>query len=113
MSIPGRNDPGTGLYASNSLHANRPFDNWLCACFGSRRDQEPLYRGEKKWNLNPLRGLSGHFMIHNDRLHRLKPDDRFEIRVKIVETDTVGRDHQLLEDGYVYNHVANYWYFEP
>jgi hypothetical protein len=72
-----------------------------------------LYTGHKIWNLNPRRIANGHLKILSERLLSLKPRDRFEIRVKIVQTDTVGRDHELLEDGYVYNHSQDYWYFEP
>ena len=72
-----------------------------------------LYTGKKTWNLNPRRIVNGHFEIHGRRVLSLKPKDRFEIRVKIVQTDAIGRDHKLLEDGYVYNNRKDYWYFEP
>ncbi len=81
---------------------------------GTELDLEgPLYSGEKLWNLNPRRIVNGHFKIRNKKLFSFNPSDSFEVRVKIVQTDEVGRDHELLEDGYVYNHVDNYWYFEP
>jgi hypothetical protein len=72
-----------------------------------------LYTGQKTWNLNPRRGVDGWFRICNDRLLSLKTDDRFEIRAQIEQTDTLGRPHKLLEDGYVYNYQKNFWYFEP
>ena len=72
-----------------------------------------LYTGHKLWNLNPKRIVDGHFKIRNRKLISFKPRDRFEIRVKIIQTDIVGRDHELLEDGYVYNHNEHSWYFEP
>jgi hypothetical protein len=72
-----------------------------------------LYTGKKRWNLNARRGMDGHFEIRNRRLVNLRSSDRFEIRVRVVVGDTVGRDHELLEDGYVYDQERGIWYFEP
>jgi len=74
---------------------------------------DPLYRGEKVWNVNSRRQINGHFEVRNPRLRKLKMNDRLEIRVSIVQRDAVGRDHRLLEDGYVYNTSCGDWYFEP
>jgi len=77
------------------------------------RPADGLYTGKKRWNLNPRRGMDGHFEIRNKRLVRLRPSDRFEIRVRVVVGDPVGRDHVLLEDGYVFDQARGNWYFEP
>jgi hypothetical protein len=74
---------------------------------------DPLYTGRKRWNLNPRRVMHGHFQIRNRRLVNLRTNDRFEVRMRMVQGDPVGRDHVLLEDGYVYNQKTGYWYFEP
>ena len=79
--------------------------------------QDGLYRGEKRWNVNPRRQVNGHFEITNKRLRRLRPDDRLEIRIQIVQEDPLGRPHELLQDGYVYKKgdgkVQDNWHFEP
>lgn len=110
--------PDVGFLVSNkSDHLDARLTIQLNGLLNHRKTDldiaEPLYRGEKAWNLNPLRGVLGHFVIRKPQLQELRPNDRLEIRVRIIQQDTVGRDHQLLEDGYVYNHTANYWYFEP
>jgi hypothetical protein len=72
-----------------------------------------LYTGEREWNLNPQRQISGHFMIQNSRVNNLKDNDIFEIRIIHSQIDVLGREHTFLEDGYIYNHKKNYWYFNP
>ena len=72
-----------------------------------------LYSGKKIWNLNPKRQVNGHFVINSTKLHIFKDNDLFEVRVNIKLKDIVGKEHVLLEDGYVYNHKKDYWYFEP
>ena len=74
-----------------------------------------LYTGGKHWNVNPGRQINGWFEIKSRRLRNLKPSDHFEVRVLTKLIDAVGREHALLEDGYVYNHKESppYWYFEP
>lgn len=72
-----------------------------------------LYSGKKLWNLNPRRQVNGHFIINNKKLHTFRNSDFFELRINITLKDIMARDHVLLEDGYVYNHKKDYWYFEP
>ncbi len=74
-----------------------------------------LYTGAKPWNLNPRRQINGNFEIKNNRFVRYKPDDFIEVRAIINITDVLGREHSLLEDGYVFNQSAETpcWYFEP
>lgn len=78
---------------------------------------DPLYRGQKKWNLNPRRQVNGWFAIRNRRAENPRPNDRFEIRVHITQWDTVGREHILLEDGYASRPreegSVSEWAFEP
>ena len=78
---------------------------------------EGLYTGNKVWNLNPGNGVNGHFEIVNKKLRSLKPKDRLEIRVKIKLIDIWSREHDFVENGYVYasneNEEKSYWYFEP
>jgi hypothetical protein len=74
-----------------------------------------LYTGSKPWNLNPGRQVNGWFEIKNPDLQHLKSSDHFEVRVCMKLIDVLGREHFLLEDGYVYNHRKSppNWYFEP
>jgi len=74
---------------------------------------DSLYSGGKTWNLNPRIQINGHFEIHNDRIKNLSQGQRFEIRVNITAIDVYEREHQRLEDGYVYVPEGGYWYFEP
>lgn len=73
-----------------------------------------LYTGDKRWNINARRQINGWFEITNPNLS-LKSTDHFEVRVLVKLIDVVGREHTLLEDGYVYNQKDSppYWYFEP
>lgn len=71
------------------------------------------YTGYKAWNLNPTVSVNGHFNIRNKRLQNLRPGDKLEIKVKIKRIGKWGREHERLEDGYVYNQKGGYWYFEP
>ena len=79
--------------------------------------KDRLYRGEKVWNLNPRRLVYGHFEIMNERLRKLRSDDRLEVRIQIIQEDPLGRRHELLQDGYVYKQgdskTQDSWYFEP
>jgi len=72
-----------------------------------------LYKGEKVWSLNPRNIVNGHFKIRNKNIVTLKKTDRLEIKVKIKLIDIWSREHNLLENGYVYNQKGDYWYFEP
>lgn len=74
---------------------------------------DPLYRGRKIWNVNPRRQINGHFLLRQQCVRTLGAPDRFELRVSIVQTDAVGRDHPWLEDGYVFKPSHGTWYFEP
>lgn len=71
------------------------------------------YTADKIWNLNPRNIVNGHFTIRNKRLENLRPNDRLEIKVKIRIIDKWDREHELLENGYIYVHTKGYWYFEP
>lgn len=71
------------------------------------------YTGDKIWNLNPQNRVNGHFEIYNERLANLKKTDLLEIKVRIKLIDILDREHNFLENGYVYNQEGNYWYFEP
>lgn len=79
--------------------------------------KDRLYRGEKVWNLNPKRLVYSHFEIMNERLRKLRSDDRLEVRIQIIQEDPLGRHHALLQDGYVYKQgdskTQDSWYFEP
>ncbi len=72
-----------------------------------------LYSGGKIWNLNARTQVNAHFEIHNDRIKNLSQGQRFEIRVNITAIDVYEREHQRLEDGYVYALEGDHWYFEP
>ena len=72
-----------------------------------------LYTGDKIWNLNPRNMVNGHFTIRNRRLVNLKKTDWLEIKVKMKLLDIWDREHNFLENGYVYNQEGGYWYFEP
>lgn len=71
------------------------------------------YTGDKIWSLNPKDSVNGHFVIRNKRLVNLKDTDVLEIKAKIKLIDILNREHKFLENGYVYNKKAGYWYFEP
>ncbi len=77
--------------------------------------RDGLYSGGKTWNINPGIRINGHFEIHNDRIKNLRQGHRFEIRAHIRAIDVYKREHQRLEDGYVYvpDPRGDYWYFEP
>lgn len=78
---------------------------------------DPLYRGEKKWNLNPRSQINGWFKINNQRAENPQPSDIFRIRIKVTQEDVLGREHKLLEDGFVARPPGvgkvSTWAFEP
>lgn len=76
---------------------------------------EGLYTRAKRWNLNPRRRVNGWFEMTTPRMANFKPKDLVEVRVQITIIDVLGREHTLLEDGYVYDHKGSkpFWYFEP
>jgi hypothetical protein len=74
---------------------------------------DPLYRGEKTWNLNPRAVVNGWFRIQSNRVKKLKARDRLDIQLIISVTDIVDRQHKLLTNGYVFKCSNSDWYFEP
>jgi len=75
--------------------------------------EKGYYTGDKVWNLNPQNRVNGNFKIRNSRFVNLKQTDILEIKAKIKLIDILDREHNFLENGYVYNQEGDYWYFEP
>lgn len=71
------------------------------------------YTGKKIWNLNPRNSVNGNFEIKNKKLLSFKDNDFFEVIVSLTLVDIWDRHHTMLENGYVYDHKQDLWYFEP
>lgn len=73
-------------------------------------DTDSLYRGDKRWNLNPKQGVNGHFLISKSAYQQ---EVDLRVGVQITVHDCYNRPHTLLPITYVYDRGGNDWWLDP
>ena len=89
-----------------------------------RNGENKYYSGKHRWNLNPQKGINGHFVLpeymmpenFSKMMDEEKTTKKLELRVQLNVIDILGRKHLLLPEGYIYAPSLPFerkWYSEP